>query len=145
MRQTTSSERRTRSRGQSLAEFALAIPLFMLVFLGVAEGGYFVVSSTIVSHATHEGARLGVLKGKTETDLKGKVISAAAAVTMIAPGDISVCINGSCGSSQYAGRKAGDTLRVATTYTHQPLVSYVFPGVTWPANTQAELWVEQDA
>ena len=55
---------RTKGRGQALAVFALVIPLFLLVFLGVVAGGYYVVATTIVSHATHEGARFGTLVAK---------------------------------------------------------------------------------
>ena len=72
---------RSRSRGQTLAEFALAIPLFFLVFLGVAEGGYYVVATTIVSHATQEGARYGVLDSTaSRDDIRTRVQNRAAPV-----------------------------------------------------------------
>jgi hypothetical protein len=136
-----------RGRGQSLTEFALAIPIFMLVLVAIAEGGYFVVASTIVSHAAHEGARLGVLADTSQVALRNRVISSARAVVAIEPGDITVCINGAsaCGPSDFSGRDDGDRLHVQAAYTHRPLVGYVFPGISWQANAEAELWVEEDA
>ena len=63
----------------------------------------------------------------------------------IAAGDIRVCINGACTNSDYSSRLAGDTLNVHMTYTHRPLVSYIFGALTFPANAEAELLVEEDA
>jgi len=142
-----SGRRRASGRGQALTEFALAFPLFMLVLLGIAEGGYFVVASTIVSHATHEGARLGVLADTSLTALRDRVVTSALPVVTVGNADITVCIDGTaaCAQSDFEGREAGDRLRVETRYTHRPLVSYVFSAITWPANAVAELWVEADA
>ena len=125
----------------------MAVPLFMLVFLGFAEGGYFVVATTIASHATQEGARLGVLATTSLSALKGRVADAAQPIVDVDATDVTVCINGTaaCGSSDYAGREAGDRLYVHTAYTHHPLVSAIFPGLTWEADASAELWVEAEA
>lgn len=130
-----------------MTEFALVVPIFMLVFLGIAEGGYYVAASTIVSHATHEGARLGVLADTSYTALKDRVVNSARPVVTVTSADITVCIRGTtaCTQSDFEGREAGDRLRVVTRYTHHPLVSYVFSAITWPANAVAELWVEADA
>jgi Flp pilus assembly protein TadG len=135
---------RRRSRGQSLAEFALAIPLFFLVFLGVAEGGYYVVATTIVSHATHEGARYGVLDSTaSRAAVRTRVQQRAAPVVSLAATAITLRLNGStCNDSCYDARVAGDRLMVKTNYTHTPLVGYVFPGLSFPANTESELLVE---
>ena len=86
---------RRRSRGQSLAEFALAIPLIFLVFLGVAEGGYYVVATTIVSHATHEGARFGVLDSTaSRAAVRTRVQHRAAPVVSLATTAITLRLNG---------------------------------------------------
>jgi TadE-like protein len=136
--------RRARSRGQSLAEFALVIPLLFLVFLGVAEGGYYVAATTIVSHATHEGARYGVLDSTaTRSDVRTRVQQRAAPVVSLTATAITLRLNGvSCNDSCYQGREPGDRLAVRTTYMHTPLVGYVFPGLSFPANADAELLVE---
>jgi Flp pilus assembly protein TadG len=142
---------RPRSRGQALAEFALAVPLFFLVFLGVAEGGYYVVATTIVSHATQEGARFGVLDSTVSRDaVRTRVQNRAAPVVALTATAITLnldatnnandCTN--CTNTQYNARAAGDRLQVRTTYTHMPLVGYVFPGLSFPANSRSELLVE---
>ena len=53
-----------------------------------------------------------------------------------------VAIIASCNDSCYQGREPGDRLGVRTAYTHTPLVGYVFPGLSFPANADAELLVE---
>jgi Flp pilus assembly protein TadG len=135
---------RDRRRGQSLVEFAIVVPLFMAVVIGIAEGGYYVIASTIVNHATHEGARMGVLASTSDEDaVRNRVRSEAAAVIALTSGAISVCVEGKgCGDSQYQSRGTGDRLKVTTSYAHSPLVSYVFPGLAFPANAEAELLVE---
>lgn len=143
----TPREPRRRGLGQAIAEFAMVAPLFFLVFLGVAEGGYFVVATTIVSHATHEGARLGVLDSTTSAaQVRARVQERAAPVlsaTTLPSSAIVLRLNGStCNDPCYTGRKPGDRLAVRTQYTHRPLVGYVFEGITFPANATAELIVE---
>jgi Flp pilus assembly protein TadG len=142
---------RPRSRGQALVEFALAIPLFFLVFLGVAEGGYYVVATTIVSHATQEGARYGVLDSTmNRDDIRTRVQNRALPVVALTATAITVHLDATnnandcspCNNTQYNARQAGDRLQVRTTYTHTPLVGYVFPGLSFPANARSELLVE---
>ena len=151
------SGRRRRSRGQSLAEFSLAIPLFMLVFLAIAEGGYYVAATTIVSSATHEGARLGVLEStSSRAVIRNRVQEAAGPIVSLDSTAINLEIAkvnadgtyqslASCNNTCYTARKKDDRLVVATAYTHTPLVGYVFRGITFPADAQAELTVEGDA
>lgn len=134
-------------RGQVIAEFALAIPLFLAVVVGIAEGGYFVAATTIVSHATSEGARLGVLNGTSSIDqVRTRVRQAAAPVVSVGNSDIEVCVVGvtPCDEANYGARGAGDRLQVTTTYQHRPLVGYIFSGLTFQANARSELLVEGD-
>jgi hypothetical protein len=139
-----SSATKQRGRGQTLAEFALVIPVFLLVVLAVAEGGYYVAATTIVSHATHEGARLGVLESTSDlAAISSRVQSAAAPIVSVTGSDVSFALNGTfCDDACYGGRQSGDRLKVVTQYTHRPLAGYVFDGIAFPANAEAELWVE---
>lgn len=50
---------RPRSRGQSLVEFALVLPIFLLLLFAVVDGGRYVFASSAVSNAAREAARLG--------------------------------------------------------------------------------------
>lgn len=131
-------------RGQSLAEFALVIPVFLLIVLAIAEGGYYVAATTIVSHATHEGARQGVVESTSDlAAVTSRVKDAAGPIVSVADGDVSFELNdGVCDDACYSGRVSGDRLAVTTQYAHRPLAGYVFDGLTFPANAEAELWVE---
>ena len=53
------AEIRGRRRGQSLVEFALILPVFLLLLFGVIDGGRYVFVSSALSNAAREGARLG--------------------------------------------------------------------------------------
>ena len=143
--------RKHRSRGQSLAEFSLAIPLFLFIVVAIAEGGYFVVASTMVSSATHEGARTGILQSTSSgAVVRSRVQEAAAPIVTLANGDIRLALKSGgfstdpCDNACYADRRTGDRLKVTTSYTHTPLVGYVFRGIAFPANAEAELRVEGD-
>ncbi len=134
---------RAGSRGQSLAEFALVAPLFLLVVIGIAEGGYYVAASATVNHATHEGARFGVLASTADKDaVVNRVQDAASAIVGSSELTVGVCVEGTCTNSAYDSRDTGDRLKVSTQYTHTPLLGYVFSGLTFPANAEAELLVE---
>jgi hypothetical protein len=45
-------------RGQTLAEFALVLPVFFVVLFGLFDGGRLVYANSVVSQAAREGARL---------------------------------------------------------------------------------------
>ncbi len=48
-------------RGQSLVEAALVLPILVILFLGIAEVGFFLFAQVQVTNATREGARYGSL------------------------------------------------------------------------------------
>jgi Flp pilus assembly protein TadG len=149
--------RAKRSRGQALVEFSLAIPLFVAIVVGIAEGGYYVAATTIVNSAAHEGARLGVI-GTTASPsvIRTRVKEAAAPIVGLSNAVINLRLakvqeDGShaalaaCDATCYGTRLKEDRLVVDITYTHVPLVGYLFPDLTFPANASAELTVEGDA
>ena len=49
---------RRRSRGQSLVEFALVLPMFLLLLFGIIDMGRYVYMNSVLSQAAREGARL---------------------------------------------------------------------------------------
>jgi len=51
-------QRRSR-RGQALVEFALVLPIFLVMLFGVIDGGRFVYMNSVLSQAAREGARVG--------------------------------------------------------------------------------------
>jgi hypothetical protein len=54
--------RRRHSPGQTLVEFALVFPVFVLLFFGVIDGGRAIYMNTVVSQAAREGARLAAVE-----------------------------------------------------------------------------------
>ena len=48
-----------RSRGQSLVEFSLIVPLFLLILFGMMEYGFIFTHDLTLEYATREGARAG--------------------------------------------------------------------------------------
>jgi hypothetical protein len=54
----TTLKLRGASRGQTLVEFALVLPVFLAILFGLVDLGRFVVADNILSQAAREGARL---------------------------------------------------------------------------------------
>ncbi len=54
--------RRRRRRGQALVEFALALPLFLLIVFGLIDTARFVYGHSTLSQAAREGARNGAVE-----------------------------------------------------------------------------------
>src|SRR5437762_7539795 len=53
---------RQRTRGQSMVEFALIVPLLFLFILGIIEMGYALFVYTSVQNAAREGARAAAVR-----------------------------------------------------------------------------------
>lgn len=60
----TRVERRT---GQSLVEFAIVLPIFLLLLFGLIDIGRFVYSVNALSEAAREGTRLGSVAAWTQS------------------------------------------------------------------------------
>lgn len=59
--------------GQSLVEFALILPLILLILMGILEFGVMLNTYLTINHATKEGARLGALGG-TDAEIIAEVL-----------------------------------------------------------------------
>ena len=51
--------------GQALVEFALILPVFLLLLFGLIDVGRYVYMNTVLSQAAREGARLGAAEAGT--------------------------------------------------------------------------------
>ncbi|MFH1277905.1 MAG: TadE family protein [Candidatus Eisenbacteria bacterium] len=56
-------DRKKDSRGQAVVEFALVLPLILLILLGITEFGRAFWTLNVVSQAAREGARLAAVGG----------------------------------------------------------------------------------
>ena len=59
LRRPLGGSHRGRGRGQSLVEFALILPVFMILLLGLVEFGFVFAHHQGLEYATREGARTG--------------------------------------------------------------------------------------
>jgi Flp pilus assembly protein TadG len=70
------SNRRIRSeRGAELIEFALVFPLLLFVVLGLVDFGFLFQRMEVVTNGAREGARIAVLPGYNNADVKARVLS----------------------------------------------------------------------
>jgi len=105
-------------RGAELVEFAIAVPIMLLLMAGIVDFGLFFQSYEVVNNAAREGARLAVLPGYDVNDYQAartrvaNYIAAGGArgtfVTNVTP----VAVGG--------GGIAG--VQVTVDYTHQFLI-----------------------
>jgi Flp pilus assembly protein TadG len=117
--QVVQTLKRCRSEeGANLVEFALVLPLLLLVMLGIAEMGFMFQRYEVVTNAAREGARLAVLPGYGTTDVQARVaayvLSGRVPTTVTNPNvlvqDVSIPVSG--------GRPPISAKRVTVTYTY---------------------------
>ena len=60
-------------RGAELIEFALVLPLLLLLVLGIVDFGFLFQRLEVVTNAAREGARIAVLPGYDTNDVKDRV------------------------------------------------------------------------
>ena len=59
--------------GAQLVEFALVLPMLLLVVLGIAEFGFIFQRYEVVTNAAREGARIASLPGYSTADVQARV------------------------------------------------------------------------
>jgi len=71
------------NRGQSVVEFALVLPLLLMILFGITEFGRAWMTANILTSAAREGARLAVVTGPDVAAVTTRVtdVCAAAGVT----------------------------------------------------------------
>lgn len=82
--------------GQSAVEFALLMPLFLVIFMVIVNFGFVFSTWINMNHAAREGARAAAV-GSNETQVRSRVTSVAAFVD---PDDVTL---------QYVDRNGGDS------------------------------------
>lgn len=100
-----------REKAQGLVEFALVVPILLILAMGVIDFGWGLRAYITITNSSREGARLGVTCA-TDTDIKNQVASSssglvtAAGVTVVS----NPCKNGG---------KTGDPVTVKVTYDYK--------------------------
>lgn len=115
---------RRKSLGQSLVEFALIGPIFILLLTGLLEGARLIYSYNTVNHAAQEAARHGVLASTGSVgDVRARAIDAGDPLSINA-GNVDVEVNS--GSKSFGDREIGDRLAVTVGHDFTPIVAMVF-------------------
>jgi Flp pilus assembly protein TadG len=124
---------RRRSSGQSMVEFALILPLFLLLVFGVLDFGRAVYADSTITNAAREGARFGMIAPSPTSAIQVKVQQYAASLA-IPTSNVSVSCVTADGANDCANAQAGDQITVAVTYAFVPVVvnigGFVDPSLT---------------
>ena len=99
-----------RDEGQDLVEFAMILPVLLLLVLGIIELGFIVFAYDTIANAAREGARTGIVPDATESDVRDAVLQRALALNVTAD-DVTVTL--------------GSTVQVEVTYEHSLLIGFI--------------------
>lgn len=115
---------RLNNQGAVAAEFALLLPVLLTILFGIIEFGMIMYSREVVTNASREGARAGIVQGppkRTEAEIIA-IANAYLTNTGINPADVTFTVAGE-------GLSNPNTLTVAATYPYNFLIPYI-PAVT---------------
>ena len=122
-------------KGQALVEFAIILPILLMLVMGILQFGMMLNSYLTIENASREGARAGIV-GSSDVEIKNLIISTSPSLD---PKNLIVSI-----TPTEANRKSGDTLIVKVTYNYNlivPIISSLFNNVV-VLNGQTSMRVE---
>jgi Flp pilus assembly protein TadG len=124
------AKRSIQESGQSLVEIALVVPILLVLFLGIAEVGFFLFSHVQVANATRAGARAGSLCrlykncATLTTEVQSAVYTEASSLKMSGSNTKVVTLPTNPGTTP----AVGTPITVTVTYTHtSPFISQFVP------------------
>lgn len=124
-------------------EFALVVPILLLLVFGIIDFGYLVNRVSVVNNAARDAAREGSLNGTqaevaaVAADALSSVPGTSVAVSCLAPDGTA------CSGAYDSSAESGGTSVVTVTYVHDMItpVGYVF-GDTINVSRQAKMRIE---
>lgn len=129
------SRGRRRTRGQSLVEFALVVPIFLLLLCGILDFGVVLYSRMTVINAAREGARVATLMAGESV---GDITSKARDTANNAAGGLDVSTSVSCENSC----KAGAFVTVTVSHDHRVFFPLLF-GTSIPMSSTVKMVMEE--
>ena len=131
------------TRGQALVEFALVLPVFVLLLIGMMDFGFALYSRMTVINAAREGARAAVTAPDPTVIpvlVQSRVTGAANGLSV---GATTTCIAiktspGPCTFATITSSKPGDAVRVTVTYTYQTFFPLFF-GATFDLGSTVQM------
>jgi len=103
-------------KGQSLVEFAIILPILLLLLLGIGEFGIMLNSYLTIQNVAREGARLGIVGG-SDVEIIALIRTTSPNLTAT---DMSITI-----TPLEANRRSGDTLQVIIAYNYYMTVPII--------------------
>jgi Flp pilus assembly protein TadG len=138
----TSPSRGDRRKGQALVEFALIVPVFLMIAFATIDFGMAFNASLTISNAAREGARAGVTT-PTATAIQNRVRAVAGSMN-----DSKLTIGVSCKTAAgaacaggMAGAVSGTTVVVTVSYSY-PMITPIAFGTVIPLSSTAQMRVE---
>jgi Flp pilus assembly protein TadG len=134
--------RRAKGRGQSLVEFAIILPVFLLIAYGVIDFGLAFDASIGISNAAREGAREGATLPNT-TAINDRVREVAGRLN-----NSNLSVNVTCKTASggacpggVSGAAAGYSIIVRVSYSYPMMTPLAF-GTAIPLSSTSEMRVE---
>jgi Flp pilus assembly protein TadG len=109
-----------RQSGASAVEFALILPILLLLVFGIIEMGFALYDKAMITNASREGARAGVVfkvPPVTDEEIIGVVNSYLITTLITFSGSSSPTVN-----VTRSGPNSGDDLKVTVAYTYTSLI-----------------------
>ena len=75
--ESANATRPERAHGQAMVEFALILPVFLVVALGIVDFGWAFKNYITLTNSAREGARMAVVCPSTDDAIKDRVVSYA--------------------------------------------------------------------
>ena len=123
------------SRGQTLVEYALMLPLMILIILFLADAGRVVYYSSVIHNAAREGARWGIIDPE---DAAGIETAARAKAIGLDPTNLTILSDETKTETEWY-------ITVWVTYDFDlvtPLISVFFGGNPLTLDSQSQMNVE---
>ena len=135
---------RRRRDGQSLVEFAVVLPIFLLLLAGILDFGLGLYSQMTVINAAREGARLGIVEAGNVTAITERVEAMSGGLDQSKLTVTPSCLRPSgstfvaCASPQY---QSGDAVVVRVDYQYRMIWPLAF-GTSLDLSSTVQMRIE---
>jgi Flp pilus assembly protein TadG len=129
---------RRSARGQSLVEFAMVFPVFILILIGLFDLGRAVFAFNTLSNASRESARVAIVN-QTESDVEAEAMKQGVSLGLT-PGEVTVAYlghdgTGTCSAPYGVGCRASVTVQY-TFVAATPVIGQLIGPFTMTSTTE---------